>query len=105
MQDSTARPPGTASSLMRKADLQTVQRPRAYSHGRARPDNIDIVARLMSTFNFQNFGFKGNIGGECIHGPFIKLEQLLVEIDSSICFDIELSRSQTPRDSPATDGL
>ncbi|KAF7515284.1 hypothetical protein G7054_g14653 [Neopestalotiopsis clavispora] len=90
MQDSTARPPGTASSLMRKADLQQVQRPRAYSHGRARPDNIDIVARLMSTFNFQNFGFKGNIGGECIHGPFIKLEQLLVEIDSSVCFDIEL---------------
>ncbi|ETS86509.1 hypothetical protein PFICI_00337 [Pestalotiopsis fici W106-1] len=90
MQDSTARPPGTASSLLQRAEVNAMQRPRAYSAGKARPDNIDIVARLMSTFNFQNFGFKGNIGGECIHGPFMKLEQLLVEMDSSICFNIEL---------------
>lgn len=94
MQDSTTRPPGTSDSLLRTADTKKIQRPRASSAGKARPDNVDVIARLMSTFNFQQFGFKGNIGGECIHGPFITLQQLLLQIDPSVCFDVELSRTQ-----------
>ncbi|KAI4867950.1 Glycerophosphoryl diester phosphodiesterase family-domain-containing protein [Hypoxylon rubiginosum] len=90
MQDSTTRPPGTSDSLLRTADVTKIQRPRASSEGKPRPDNVDVIARLMSTFNLHQFGFKGNIGGECIHGPFITLQQLLVQIDPSVCFDIEL---------------
>ncbi len=51
----------------------------------------------MSTFNLHQFGFKGNIGGECIYGPFITLQQLLLQIDPLACFDIELSRTQKLR--------
>jgi hypothetical protein len=97
MQDSTTRPPGRSASLLRTADPKIIQRPRSGSEGKPRPDNIDVIARLMSTFNVQQFGFKGNIGGECIHGPFITLQQLLVQIDASVCFDVELSMTQEPR--------
>ncbi|KAI1771907.1 Glycerophosphoryl diester phosphodiesterase family-domain-containing protein [Hypoxylon cercidicola] len=90
MQDSTARPPGTSDSLLRTADTTKIRRPRASSEGKPRPDNVDVIARLKSTFNFHQFGFKGNVGGECIHGPFITLQQLLVQIDPSVCLDIEL---------------
>ncbi|KAI0536682.1 Glycerophosphoryl diester phosphodiesterase family-domain-containing protein [Xylaria digitata] len=91
MQDSTIRPPGTSDSLLRTAESRLPPlRPRASSVGKLPPDNIDVIARLMSTFNLHNFGFKGNVGSECIHGPFIKLRQLLVQIDPSVCFDIEL---------------
>lgn len=36
----------------------------------------------MSTFNPHSFGFKGNVGSECIHGPFI-VAQLLLDIELS----------------------
>ncbi|KAI1270196.1 Glycerophosphoryl diester phosphodiesterase family-domain-containing protein [Xylariaceae sp. FL1019] len=89
MQISNARPPGTSSSLTTSVE-SNIQRPRASSVGKLPPDNIDVIARLMSTFNLRNFNFKGNIGSECINGPFITLEQLLVQIDPSVCFDVEL---------------
>ncbi|KAI1153407.1 Glycerophosphoryl diester phosphodiesterase family-domain-containing protein [Nemania diffusa] len=90
MQDRPTRPPGRLDSLLRTADPKIIQRPRSSSQGALRPDNIDVIARLMSTFNVQQFGFKGNIAGECIHAPFTTLQQLLVQIDASVCFDIEL---------------
>lgn len=52
------------------------------------------MTRLRSTFNLHNFGYKGNVASECINGPFMTLQELLVKIDESICFDIELSRAQ-----------
>ncbi|KAI0156938.1 Glycerophosphoryl diester phosphodiesterase family-domain-containing protein [Xylariaceae sp. FL1272] len=90
MQDSTVRPHGTSDSLLKTAESRISQKPRANSVGKVPPDNIDVIARLMSTFNLHNFGFKGNVGSECIHGPFITLEQLLLQIDPSVCFDVEL---------------
>ncbi|KAI1429923.1 Glycerophosphoryl diester phosphodiesterase family-domain-containing protein [Xylaria sp. FL1777] len=90
MQDSTVRPSWTSDSLLRTAESKLSQRPRAGSVGQLPLNNVDVIARLMSTFNLHNFGFKGNVGSECIHGPFITLQQLLVQIDPSVCFDIEL---------------
>ncbi|KAF2966701.1 hypothetical protein GQX73_g6873 [Xylaria multiplex] len=91
MQDSTIRPPGTTDSLLRTAESRLPPlKPRASSVGKLPLDNVDVIARLMSTFNLHNFGFKGNVGSECIHGPFLTLQQLLVQIDPSVCFDVEL---------------
>ncbi|KAI1131418.1 Glycerophosphoryl diester phosphodiesterase family-domain-containing protein [Nemania abortiva] len=90
MQDRTTRPLGRSDSLLRAGDPKTTQRPRSSSEGELCLDNVDLIARLKSSFNFQRFGFKGNIGGECIHGQFTTLQQLLMQIDVSVCFDIEL---------------
>lgn len=60
-----------------------------------------MIARLKSTFNVQQFGFKGNVGSHCIHGLFITLQQLLVETPPSVPFDIELSMQITPLPDPS----
>ncbi|KAJ8126734.1 hypothetical protein O1611_g6904 [Lasiodiplodia mahajangana] len=89
IQDNTTRPSKSGLSP-RTAYSKIIQRPRSNSEGEPHSDNADLVARLMATFNIKKSGFKGNVGGECIHGPFTTLEQLLVRIDEPVCFDIEL---------------
>ncbi|CAG8948986.1 hypothetical protein HYFRA_00002114 [Hymenoscyphus fraxineus] len=50
----------------------------------------DFVDRMRETHHFKKKGFKGNIRGEQIHGPFTTLEEVLVKIPENIGIDIEL---------------
>ncbi|KAH8755761.1 Glycerophosphoryl diester phosphodiesterase family-domain-containing protein [Diaporthe sp. PMI_573] len=69
----------------------TLPRPRRSNSTATRvKDDLDFRSRLRSTFEFKEFGFKANVFGECVHGPFTTLQDMLTKIDESVCFDIEL---------------
>ena len=53
----------------------------------------DLTARMEITYEFKVKGFKGNIRGEHIHGPFTTLEEMLQKLPQTVAFDIELSES------------
>lgn len=94
LQDALFRHGRQPESLTQPVEPRNAERPRANSVGKTPLDNVDWMTRLKSTFNLHNFGYKGNVASECINGPFMTLQELLVKIDESICFDIELSRAQ-----------
>lgn len=52
----------------------------------------DFLTRLQQTYEFKLKGFKGNIRGEHIHGPFATLEELLRTLPEEVAIDIELSK-------------
>lgn len=92
LQDALFRHGKMPESLTQPMEPSKTDRPRENSVGKTPLDNVDWMTRLKSTFNLHNFGYKGNVGSECITGPFMTLQELLVKIDKAICFDIELSR-------------
>lgn len=94
LQNGLIRPYKASESLSLSPAAGTARKPRASSVGREYVDDMDLITRLKSTFYVQQSGYKGNIGSECIHGPFATLQQMLVEIDPSVCFDIEFSAYQ-----------
>lgn len=93
LQDPLYRYGRQPDSMTQPVEPRNAEKPRANSVGETPLDNVDWMTRLRSTFNLQNFGYKGNVGCECISGPFMTLQELLVKIDESICFNIELSRT------------
>lgn len=94
LQNGLIRPYKASESLSLAPAAGTARKPRASSVGREYVDDMDLIARLKSTFYVQQSGYKGNIGSQCVHGPFATLQQMLVEIDPSVCFDIEFSAYQ-----------
>jgi glycerophosphodiester phosphodiesterase len=67
---------------------------------RKRSNSVDIaegcmneafMSRLRLTHEFKVKGFKGNIRGNSIHGPFITLDELLRALPENVGVDIELS--------------
>lgn len=91
LQNGLIRPYKASESLSPSPAAGVARRPRANSVGKEYLDDMDLITRLKSTFYVQQSGYKGNIGSECIHGPFATLREMLVEIDPSVCFDIEFS--------------
>ncbi|KAF4634867.1 hypothetical protein G7Y89_g3244 [Cudoniella acicularis] len=49
-----------------------------------------LLERMKHTHEFRLKGFKGNIRGEHIHGPFTTLEEMLRTLPKSLGIDIEL---------------
>lgn len=94
LQNGLIRPYRASESLSPSPAAGMARRPRASSVGKEYLDDMDLITRLKSTFYVQQSGYKGNIGSECIHGPFATLREMLVEIDQSVCFDIEFSKYQ-----------
>lgn len=94
LQNGLIRPYKASESLSLSPAAGTARKPRASSVGRGYVDDMDLIARLKSTFYVQQSGYKGNIGSECVHGPFATLQQMLVEIEPSVCLDIEFSAYQ-----------
>lgn len=95
LQDGLFRYGRMPESLTQPAETRKAARarPRANSVGRTPPDNVDWITRLKSTFNLHNSGYKGNVGSECIKGPFMTFQELLEKIDESVCFNVELSKT------------
>ncbi|KAL4867507.1 Glycerophosphodiester phosphodiesterase domain-containing protein [Aspergillus spectabilis] len=51
---------------------------------------VHLLEQLNHTFEFKQKGFKGNIRGNYIHGPFLTLTDLLSQIPDSIPLNIEI---------------
>ena len=51
----------------------------------------DFLERMKRTHEYRLKGFKGNMRGPHIHGPFTTLEEMLAKIPENVGIDIELS--------------
>ena len=47
---------------------------------------------MHHTFDYHDHGFKPNVRSKHIHGPFVTLRELLLQLPANIVFDIELSK-------------
>ena len=74
----------TQSSVMRGMDRQ-----RSMSLGPAMPD-FDLAERMKHTRDYKAQGFKANSRGHVVQAPFTTLEEMLLKLDESISFNIEM---------------
>lgn len=74
----------TQSSVMRGMDRQ-----RSMSLGPAMPD-FDLAERMKHTRDYKARGFKANSRGHVVQAPFTTLEEMLLKLDESISFNIEM---------------
>lgn len=81
------------SPLSKTKSGMVASRPRALSTGSAEPCDRSCTGfndRMRTTFDYGSSGFKPNIRGQCIHGPFITLVDVLTKIERHVCLDIEI---------------
>jgi len=52
-----------------------------------------LMDRIQHTYEYKLKGFKGNMRGSHIHGPFTTLHELLTTLPEDVAIDIELSTS------------
>lgn len=52
-----------------------------------------LLDRIQHTHQYKLKGFKGNMRGSHIHGPFTTLHELLTILPEDVAIDIELSKS------------
>jgi glycerophosphodiester phosphodiesterase len=54
-----------------------------------------LLDRIQHTYEYKLKGFKGNMRGTHIHGPFTTLHELLTTLPEDVALDIELSKFTT----------
>jgi glycerophosphodiester phosphodiesterase len=74
-------------------ELSMTSRKRAHSFDIAEDCRVKgLLDRIQHTHEYKWKGFKGNMRGSHIHGPFTTLHELLTTLPEDVAIDIELSK-------------
>lgn len=85
-------PQGDPVSVLGNRNLSKRDKPRSQSLTKEQEQGArEVQDRMKHTVDFMNKGFKPNTRGAFIQDSFATLEELLVQLPTSIGFDVEIS--------------